>query len=694
MYDLRTSGHADPVGLMDPALIASSHQRCTGFGLRASDIPDFGKISKPELAERLEINRALYSHALPVMESLYEQISNTHNMVILTDLDGMILHALGDDDFLEKADRVALSPGVSWAEQHKGTNAVGTALHERRPIVVNGPEHYLRANHFLTCSCAPILDPHGQVIGALDVSGDHRGFHRHTLALVNMSAQMIGNQLFAEAFPEGVRIHFHSRAEFIGTIVEGIVAFTTTGRLLSANRSAQFQLGMSIKALQAHTFSSLFGLPMSSLLEHYRSANPGLLSLTLASGATLRARAEFRTPSFMFASMGWTGGSVSAAAPSDTGPGASTPFAATQPMPPEPLEAARSRSGPEVATLKCLNTGDRQVAQALQMVSKVRGKDIPILILGETGTGKELLAKAIHNDSQRSHSNFVAVNCASIPENLIESELFGYQEGAFTGARKKGGVGKIAQANGGTLFLDEIGDMPLSLQARLLRVLQDRLVTPLGSSKSIPVDIAVVCATNRNLREMITRGEFRDDLYYRLSGLVVRLPALRLRSDLPVLLHKILGAESLSAGVVYTMDAEVQALMHQYSWPGNIRQLANVLRTACVMADEDGVIRLEHLPEELLEEMQMSALSAEPAWSAAPMPATAAAVSVVPPIIVADKPAMPTDMKLEDLQIAAMAAALEQHNGNLSSAARALGVSRNTLYRKLEHLQPSRKRRT
>ncbi|HEY1102672.1 MAG TPA: sigma-54-dependent Fis family transcriptional regulator [Burkholderiaceae bacterium] len=686
MYDLRPSGHTDPVGLIDPTLITNSHQRCTGFGLGEADIPDFGRISKLELAERLEINRALYSHALPVMESLYEQISNTHNMVILTDLDGMILHALGDDDFLEKADRVALSAGVSWSERHKGTNAVGTALHERRPVVVNGPEHYLRANHFLTCSCAPILDPHGQVIGALDVSGDHRGFHRHTLALVNMSAQMIGNQLFAEAFPEGVRIHFHSRAEFIGTIVEGIVAFTTAGRLLSANRSAQFQLGLSIKALQAHTFSSLFGLPMSSLLEHYRSANPGLLSLSLGNGVTVRARAEFRTPSFVFASMGWANSMAAAAsAPNDVTMGAGESAA------PEPREEARGKDEVRLASLACLDTGDRQVGQAIQMVSKVKGKDIPILILGETGTGKELLAKAIHNDSQRNQAHFVAVNCASIPENLIESELFGYQEGAFTGARKKGGVGKIVQANGGTLFLDEIGDMPLSLQARLLRVLQDRIVTPLGSAKSISVDIAVVCATNRNLREMIARGEFRDDLYYRLSGLLVRLPALRMRTDLPVLLRKILAAESAAAGAEYTMDAEVLSLFHRYSWPGNIRQLANVLRTACVMADDDGVIRACHLPEELLDEMHAASTGVEPAWRG-PVPVGIDGASPQIPVVV-DKPQAASEMKLEDLQIAAMAAALEQHNGNLSSAARALGVSRNTLYRKLEHLQPSRKRR-
>lgn len=687
MYDLRHRGPVDPSGLAEPVVITSSHERCTGFGLGQSDMPDFGRISKLELAERLEINRALYSHALPVMESLFEQISNTHNMVVLTDLDGMILHAMGDDDFLEKADRVALSPGVSWSEQHKGTNGVGTALHERRPIVVNGSEHYLRANHFLTCSCAPILDPHGQVIGALDVSGDHRGFHRHTLALVNMSAQMIGNQLFAEAFPEGIRIHFHSRAEFIGTIVEGIVAFTTSGRLLSANRSAQFQLGLSIKALQAHTFSSLFGMPMSNLLDHYRATNPGLLSLCLSNGVTVRARAEFRTPSFMFASMGWAGGSAGGAGGDSSSDGSPAVVEAPSDM----------RSDTNGVTLASLDTGDRQVAHAIHMAAKVKGRDIPILILGETGTGKELLAKAIHNDSQRSQGGFVAVNCASIPENLIESELFGYQEGAFTGAKKKGGIGKIVQANGGTLFLDEIGDMPLSLQARLLRVLQDRIVTPLGSTKSIPVDIAVICATNRNLREMITKGEFRDDLYYRLHGLVVRLPALRLRSDLSILIGKILAHESADAGIKYSLSAVVTSLFQRYKWPGNIRELTNVLRTACVMADGDGVICRHHLSDDLLEELCLmedaSADDASCAGLSVPLQ-TSASVSVSPGALSSEKAsAIPTEMKLEDLQIAAMTAALEQHNGNLSSAARALGVSRNTLYRKLEHLQSSRKRR-
>lgn len=234
-------------------------------------------------------------------------------------------------------------------------------------------------------------------------------------------------------------------------------------------------------------------------------------------------------------------------------------------------------------------------------------RDIPILILGDTGTGKALLARAIHVDSVRAKQAFVAVNCASIPETLIEAELFGHEEGAFTGARRKGAVGKLVQANGGTLFLDEIGDMPVALQAHLPRVLQERQVTPLGSAKRVPVGVAIVCATHRNLREMIERKAFRDDLFYRLNGLAVRLPPLRERSDLLALVRCILDqlAEPDRAGQRARQlqpDADVLRLFQHCAWPGNVRQWFNVFRTAAVMAANEAVITRKHLADDFLEE--------------------------------------------------------------------------------------------
>ncbi|MGH8810041.1 MAG: sigma-54-dependent Fis family transcriptional regulator, partial [Noviherbaspirillum sp.] len=275
-------------------MIEKSHQRCATYGLNEREEPDFSQLPRSDLTQLVDQNRTLHTYALPVMETLYEQIINTHNMVILTDANALIIHALGDDDFLEKANRVALTPGVTWSEQSKGTNAIGTAIAEQAPTLVHASDHYLVANHFLTCSAAPIFDYQGNVMGVLDVTGDQHSYHKHTMGLVRMSAQMIENQLFSAAFQDAITLHFHSRPEFIGTLMEGIASFSPSGRFLSANRSGLFQLGLSLAALKAHTFSSLFGLPVSALFDHYRTAAPGLLNMCMHNGVRVYARAELR----------------------------------------------------------------------------------------------------------------------------------------------------------------------------------------------------------------------------------------------------------------------------------------------------------------------------------------------------------------------------------------------------------------
>ena len=406
---------------------------------------------------------------------------------------------------------------------------------------------------------------------------------------------------------------------------------------MSANRSALFQLGLSPQALGTHTLNSLFGLGVSALYDHYRTAAPGLLHMCLHNGVRVYARASVRL-------------STSTICSNDHSQAAQ--------------QNAKPRAEPEstrLSSLRYLNTGDPQIAEIINKLNKVRGRDIPILVTGETGTGKELLAQAVHNDSPRAAGPFVAVNCASIPETLIESELFGYEDGAFTGARKKGSIGKILQANGGTLFLDEIGDMPLNLQARLLRVVQERMVTPLGGAKSIPVNVSVICATHRNLREMIAKGEFREDLYYRLNGLVVKLPPVRERSDFETVINKLLSVES--SGHRYTVCPDVMKLFKQHNWPGNFRQLTNLLRTAMVMAGDGNEICMEHLPDDFLDDVQ-AAKKEEAAAS-------------------------PTETHhgsgtLEDVELSVIQKALASNGGNVSATARALGISRNTIYRKIQ----------
>ncbi len=656
-------------------LIQQSHERCTALGLTRIERPDYAPLLRSDLSVAKDRNQRLFTHAAPVMEMLFEQIVDTESMIVLTDAQGTILHAVGDNDFLSRAGKVALAPGVNWAETSKGTNAIGTALFEERPTLVHADEHFMHANHFLTCSAAPIFDPRGNMLGVLDVSGDQRSYHQHTMGLVRMSARMIENHWLSDDFSNRLRLHFHARAEFIGTLLEGIIVVGADGKILGANRSALDQLAMTGISLRGHTLTTLFGTTVAAVHDHFRMPLPVPMKLSLPNGLHFHASARFD----------WGTRRVFGGLPEgfddnprrDESRGEAAPAGAAAPHKPP--------SG-----LQFLQTGDAQVEAVVQKVRRVINRDIPLLILGETGTGKELLARAVHQESNRAKQPFVAVNCASIPESLIEAELFGYEEGAFTGAKRKGAVGRIVQANGGTLFLDEIGDMPLPLQARLLRVLQERVVTPLGSHKHIGVDIAVIGATHRNLREMIERQQFREDLYYRLNGLVLKMPPLRERSDLAVVARRILQGECPQGAP--EISAQVMDLLLRYQWPGNIRQLANVLRTAAVMACGEAQITEAHLSDDFLEDARrMPPRAAAPVAVAAPavMPMAAPAPVAAPaaPVAAAPAPAAAAaaapNRTLEEIEIEMIRAALDATGGNISEASKRLGISRNTIYRKL-----------
>lgn len=643
------SPNTAPLGQHFANVIDKSHRRSRAHGLPVTEKPDHSILTPSQLNGVLDENHFLFQHAVPVMETLFDQIANTHSMVLLTSAQGVVLHSLGDNDFLEKASRVALIPGMDWSERSKGTNAIGTALSEEEALTVHGDQHYMSANKSLTCSCAPIFDPYGQVIGALDVTGDHRSYHQHTLALVRMSAQMIENHMFSGCFPKAVRLHFHARPEFLGTLVEGIAVFTPEGRFISANRSAQFQLGLSFNAMKAHTFSSLFGQPISAVFDALRTVSSPAKQLCMHNGVSVWYKADIKS------AHNWTYPLLN------------------DPTPQSPTTEPAIRK-PLLSSLKYLDTGDQQLSAIISRIQKVVDRDIPVMILGETGSGKDLLAQAIHNDSTRAGQRFVPVNCASIPDSLIEAELFGYEEGAFTGARKKGSMGKILQANGGTLFLDEIGDMPKHLQARLLRVLQERKVSPLGAGKEVDVNVTVISATHKNLKEMIARGEFREDLYYRLNGLVARLPALRERTDFESVTEKLMKS-LCEASQRITISSEVMQLLKCYHWPGNVRQLHNLLRTAVVMAADDGCIQPEHLPDDFLEELRARTQSSGD---------TPFSSKVETADTMAQQPAdtCQDSHRLQDVTLNAMAQMLRQHKGNVSAAAKALGVSRNTIYRK------------
>lgn len=640
--------------------IAASWRRCADMGLKASDAGvDAAKlVDRPrEIAEQ---NRLLLNYARPVMENLFAQIANTDSVVLLADAQGMIVHAMGDPNFMSKADKVRLMPGFSWEEQHRGTNAIGTAIVEERPLVVHGAEHYLERNLFLTCAASPICDPRGRTIGVLDISGEYHGHQRHTLALVQMSAQMIENRLLGSKFEHELIVSFHARPEFLGTLCEGLAVFSLDGRMLAANRSALFQLELKHQEVPRQRFSQLFDMHIEEALDYVRFGGREHFSMLMRGGirlvANLRCGAIAAKPVFF-------GGALGAEVTRTHEPGRAKP-------------ARPSRTG---LTLEDLMAGDAHMEAACQKVKKILGRDIALLIEGETGTGKEMFARAFHQSGPRRDKPFVAVNCAAIPESLIEAELFGYQEGVIPGARKKGRPGRILQADGGTLFLDEIGDMPFNLQARLLRALQESEVAPLGGRHPIPVDVVLVTATNRKLRDEVERGNFREDLYHRVNGLRIGLPPLRERADLERIARSLVVDEA-GPGRAVSISPQALDIFRTYRWPGNIRQMRSVLRTALALLDEGEEIGVAHLPDDLVEDVLRTA--------GRPSPTVTASKNMVashePGAATAH---IPSGMaNLAELELAAIHRALDDCQGNVSAAARRLGISRNTLYRKLGRL--------
>lgn len=610
-------------GLVDESL-ARSWQRSLAAGLTpTARVAPIDHFQSNALRHTLAANHVLLAHSRPVMEYLFEQVRDSQSVVALADRKGVLMHTLGSLDFLQRAERVALACGASWHENDRGTNAIGTALAEASPVEIHGGEHFLERNGFLTCAAAPIVSATGELLGILDVSGDQRGGHPHTLGLVSMAARMIENRLMQADCRRNIRLHLHTHPEGIGTVAEGIVAVSEDGWIVGANRAALACLGLAASDLGATRLEQVLDTHTEQLLAHPLRRPGQVVPLRTRHGE-------------IFAQVHVDPALVRAA--------------------PKPV-AAQTRADVGDALAR-LDSGDARWRAAADKARKVLDKPIAILVQGESGVGKELFARAVHDSGPRQAGPFVAVNCAALPENLIEAELFGYVAGAFSGARKEGSAGRLREAHGGTLFLDEIGDMPLALQTRLLRVLQERTVTPIGSGRALPVDFSLVCATHARLRQAMEEGRFRSDLYYRINGLTLVLPPLRERTDFEALTQQLLA--SLHPERAVFLAPEVFARLSRHAWPGNIRHYASVLRTACAMLGPgETCIQWGHLCEDLLDELQA-------------LPAAAAA-----------SPAT-TSHNLQALSQTTIAAALEVNRGNVTRAAKSLGISRQTLYRKLD----------
>jgi transcriptional regulator of acetoin/glycerol metabolism len=618
--------HGDcPPGGIDERL-ARSWQRSLAAGLRpAGRQRETEHASEAGLRHTLACNGDLLLHSRPVMEFLFEQVRHSQSMVILADQRGLLMHTLGHADFLDKADRVALSCGASWHEQHRGTNAIGTALAEARGVAIHGAEHFFDRHDFLTCTAAPIMSASGELMGILDISGDQRSGHPHTLGLVNMAASMIENRLFTATCQRHIRLHLHANQEGVGTVAEGLIALSRDGWIVGANRTGLALLHLAVSDLGGTPLARLMDVRLDDLLSRHLRRPGQPTPVRLLDGSILFVQVQR----------------------DDVALPAGTPTSAPAPV----LAPADA--------LARLDTGDLRWRNAADKARRVADKPIPVLIQGESGVGKELFARAVHESGPRRLGPFVAINCAALPEHLIEAELFGYAPGAFTGARREGGLGRLREANIGTLFLDEIGDMPLTMQTRLLRVLQERQVTPLGGGRPVDVDFALICATHCQLREMAQQGRFRSDLYYRINGLTVQLPALRERTDFQALTERLL--RNIHPERTIYLAPDLLARLGAHPWPGNLRQYAGMLRTACAMLDpHENCIGWAHLPDDVTEEL--TAL-------AQPVPFSPAEAG--------------GSHNLEALSRVAIQQALASSGGNISQAARRLGISRQTLYRKL-----------
>ena len=608
-------------------------------------------LDEAHLRRRRERLGELYRIAEAEMNNLYRHIAGSGYSVLLTDAEGYILSRLGDPGLADQFEQAGLWPGADWSESTVGTNGIGTCIAESRAVTIHRDEHFLSRNTDLSCSAVPIRDPFGRLLAVLDVSSAHaddaRESQLHTIALVRTSARIIENLHFLNNFRDQFILRFHERASMVDLPNAGMLAIDGDGGVLALNDSAREQFSMQAgEKPTKEPVEKFLGITGTSL--HERASSQG--------DALWRVR-DVRSGRQVFASLRRPLVKNAASAGSRVVHGF-------------PLRGACGEAG-ELTLESMARNADSKVVQSVRCARRVMDRNVPIVLCGETGTGKEVLARAIHNASLRHQHPFVAVNCASIPESLIESELFGYRHGAFTGAKREGMRGKVLESSGGTLFLDEIGDMPPELQTRLLRVLEQKEVLPLGSEAPVPVELNVISATHRRLPRLVEDGIFREDLYYRLNGITLALPPLREREDKDRVIRAALASENEGEGSdeVAIDDAAFQRLLH-YPWPGNVRQLRNCLRTALALCD-GGIIRLRDLPQDILEaDIPLAAAQADSASEPGIQnPAEGTTSTTGNPLEAAEK-----DTLLRELQ---------HHRWNITRTAASLGVSRNTLYRKL-----------
>ncbi|CAN7686117.1 Acetoin catabolism regulatory protein [compost metagenome] len=617
------------------AIIQNSWRRCVHqYGLDPSRMQEARILPQPRLREHQERIDDFARIARHGLQSLYGQVAGLGYVVLLTDAQGVTVDYIGEARSDAALRHAGLYLGAEWSESGAGTCAVGTALATGQALTVHQADHFDATHIPLTCTAAPLFDTHGNLHAILDISAltspqakDSQGL---ALQMVRIYAAHIENANFLRAHRRDWILKLNVAPEFVDVNPEYLLALDEAGRIVGHNHRARLMLegelgGAPGATVLGQRFETLFDARLEDL-GHYVYSRPSeqrLVALTRSGGLLYL--------SVLPPALRWQ-----------------APPAETQAAMPDALAA--------------LTGGDAALQQQLQRAARLVDSPINLLIHGETGSGKEFLAKALHLASARRGGPFVAVNCAAIPETLIESELFGHLPNSFSGAGPRGKRGLIQEADGGTLFLDEIGDMPRELQSRLLRVLAEGEVLPVGAARPVPVRLRVISATHHSLEQLVADGRFREDLYYRLNGARFTLPPLRARTDLDWLVRKLLQEGGAEGGEI-TLSPAARERLHRHRWPGNLRELRNVLEYARAVC-ADGYIDVPDLPDSL----------AGPAPSAVlPQPGSAQSPTAAP----FDPHQLPPEGML-------LMQYLRASGWNLSAVARQIGVSRMTLYRRME----------
>ena len=613
----------------DSAVVKSWLRCINDYGLDPTRAQEAYIVPHQQLKEHQEQASEIIRIGKFGLENLFHHVASQHYVLLLSDAKGVTVEFLGDPTFNNHLRKAGLYLGSEWSEYRAGTCAVGSCIVSREPVVIHQDDHFDTSHIGLTCTAAPIFDTLGDITAVLDISQlrspTEKVSQSLALHLVTATARRIElANLIARSRHDWI-LRLSRSPDFIDVEPDAAISIDSHGKISGMTHGGLATLAQSVHIRDLDTtrmigepISRYFDIDLNSLPRFMRDQPAGQRFLRLANGTVLFASSSAPTTSYRT---------------------------------PSTVESSITTS----ESLRKLSYGDPAMEVLQTKAARLARRDIPILIQGETGAGKEYLARAIH-DSSDAQGSFIAVNCAAIPEQLIESELFGYSAGAFTGALAKGKQGLIEAANGGTLFLDEIGDMPLSLQSRLLRVLSEQEITPIGSQKAKPVSFRLLSASHRQLDTLVAEGKFREDLYYRLNAATLYLPPLRDRTDFDRLVDSILDRLSSEAQGSRRLAPETRAALKRHTWPGNIRELTNALRLALIIS-EGKSITLDCLPDNIKN-------------------------SKVTPVKYNAVLAPPAEPLGEDSD-SSLKRALDDCNGNITELARRLGVNRSTVHRRI-----------